>query len=165
MALDSSALADALSGVFAAPAPDFLTSAKNWANAYAGYAAEAQSCQAVLPVPVAVKAATATLQSALAGAFAGGVDPVSTASAMASAFTAFWFLPPMAFQGVTPGVVTVVSGTGILATGLVASWAQSTATQASADAAASTMATLLDAFTRTVVVTHAPPSVCASPLV
>lgn len=164
MALDSSALSDSLASVFAAPAPDFPISAKNWANAYAGYATEAQSCQAVPPVPAAIQAAQATLQATLAAAFAAGIDPVSTATGMASAFTAFWLAPPVLFSGVTPGVVTAVGGAAVLATALVASWTENTLTKASASAAASTMATILDAFTRTVVVTHAPPSACASPL-
>lgn len=165
VALDSSALADALADALAAPAPDFLTSAKNWATAYAGYAAEAQSCQVVPPLPAAIEAAQETLQAALAAAFAGGVDPASTATGLATAFSFFWLLPPVAFQGVTPGVVTAVGGATALSTALVASWTENTLARASASDAASTMAAVLDAFTRTVVVTHAPPTACASPLV
>lgn len=165
MALDSSSLADALKKVFEAPAADFVSAAKNWADAYAEYATSAQSCQLVPPVQASIDAAHAVLQATLATAFAAGVDPVSTSSAMSSAFTSFWFTPPVAFEGVTPGVVTAVAGTAVLEAGLLASWAANTADQADAGLAAEEMATLLDAFTHTVVVTHAPPSACATPLV
>lgn len=165
MALNSSALADSLADVFAAPAADFLAAAKGWAGAYAEYAADAQSCQAVPPLPASIEAAQATLQGGLAEAFAAGVDPGSTATGMATALTAFWLLPPVAFTGVTPGIVTAVAGTSLLVTAFVATWAKNTASKASARDAAASMATVLDAFTRTVVVTHAPPTVCASPIV
>jgi hypothetical protein len=84
---------------------------------------------------------------------------------MAAAFTSFWLTPPVAFVGVTPGIVTAVAGTAVLQAGLLASWAANTADEASAELAAEQMAGLLDAFTHTVVVTHAPPTVCAAPLV
>src|SRR4051812_28529854 len=87
---------------------DYVESAKRLADAYATYAATAQSVMGGSPVSLA--AAKATLQASLAPVFATSRLAPQTAAQLAQAFTAFWLLPPVAFVGTPPGVVTVVPG-------------------------------------------------------
>lgn len=144
------------------PFPASATAAgEKWADIYADYAGGAQSCAGV---PATLAAAKETLRAALGAAFASGVDPATTASMMASAFTAFWLAPPVAFVGTSPGVVTAVGGTAVLSAGFVTTWAANVAAQATASQAAAALATLLDVFTKTVVVTHSAPTACVATL-
>lgn len=137
-----------------------------WAEIYGNYAQAGQSCKGVpATASPGLPAAKVTLQNALVGAFSG-VDPATTSAAIASAVTAFWLTPPLAFP--PDGLVSVVGGTAVLQSGLIAQWASNMGIPppgVTADAAAAQMATLFDTFTRTVAVAHTAPPPCALPLV
>ena len=154
-----------LARVLATPPATSQGCAQGWADAYRIYAGAAQSCGVPgIPLGAALDAARDLLEASLVPIFTGGTDPASTASGLAVAFQAFWLAPPIPFAGVTPGVVTAVAGTAALQAGLLASWVPSPDPWPTAGQAATTIATLLNTFTHTVVVTHAPPSACALPL-
>jgi hypothetical protein len=104
--------------------------------------------------PAALDAGQAVLQQALTVTFATSVDPVTTASQMANAFTAFWFLPPVVFSGTPPGLVTAVGGTAALAVALPAIWLSNQLSKLTTEQSAQAIAAALDAFSRTVIVTH-----------
>jgi hypothetical protein len=123
-----------------------------WAAAYSAYCKDAQSVLG--GSPVSLDAGEAVLGRMLGITFATSKDPVSTASAFASALTAFWLLPPVAFTGVPPGLVTAVAGTAVLQVALPATWAGLLLSRASAEKAMGDISTVMDAFTRTVFVTH-----------
>jgi len=147
LSLSSSKLSTQLQGM--APAPTFPPSGDAWAQAYKTYGLDAKTT--LFAGPPAVTAATATLSTALAAAFAAGVVLASTAAAMATAFTAFWLTPPVVFAAGLPGTVTAVGGTAALQAGLIstlpANLALTKAQQFDAIAA------LLHTFTLTVVTT------------
>lgn len=133
-------------------------------SAYATYAQGALSCGGGAPVPASITAAQATLTTALTAAF-GNTVAASTAAAMASAFTAFWLTPPVAFVGAPPGAVIAVGGTAALQAALISQWAANIASGASASDAAQGMADALDIFTKTVVAMHGAPITCTAPIV
>lgn len=161
MALVLADLTSSLTDLFAGR-PTRISSAQDaadrWAAAYKAYAAGATSCLAGAPNGASLTAAEATLSAALVAAFSSK-DPVTTVSAFGAAFTAFWMAPPMVFTGALPGVVTAATGAAALQAGLPGVWATIQAMGMSCDAAAaaSQHATLLDTFTRLVIVLHAPP--------
>ena len=130
--------------------------ATKWAAAYKGYASTAMSLLGGAPIPASLSAAESTLKTVLEAAFTAGGGAAPMATSLSTAFTAFWLVPPMAFSGAFPGLVTLVAGTALLQSGLIAAWAQVAALGpgATAAAAAAAHATVLDAFTRTVIVTH-----------
>jgi hypothetical protein len=163
LALDPSSLSSSLLALYTSPPKTVIEAAQRWAAAYSEYAADAQSCQGVVPLPAAVTASQGLLAQALVGAFTS-IDPVFTAATMASAFTVFWLVPPVAFPGGTPGFVTAVAGTAFLEAALLTNWFEDVVDEISADMAAKQIAGLLDTFTRTVVVVHPLPAACAGPL-
>lgn len=176
MALDKASLKADLETLFSSPPVVFSSPgvvdvpatraacADAWAAAYRAYAGGARSCGTPgAPAGPSLAAAELVLSGALLAAFSGS-DPASTAAAFATALTAFWLTPPVAFAGVTPGLVTVVGGTVALPAALAAMWATNVAGSASASDAAQGHADTFDVFTKTVVVTHAPPSACALPI-
>jgi len=138
--------------------------ARNWAQLYATYAADGTTLLG--GHPLSLDAAQATLQGALTGVFANPYQLApQTATQMAAAFTAFWLLPPVATTDVFPGVVTAVAGTALLQTALLSAWFSNFASKASGEQAARGIATALDAFSRTVIVTNATvPSPTVGPL-
>lgn len=140
---------------------DRIEAAKAWAKCYSDYAAGAISCQTV--GPDSLTAAIALLESALAVAF-DTTDPASCAAAIATALTVFWLTPPIVFTGTTAGAVTAVAGTAALQAALIANWISNIANSITAVDAAAQHSGVLDTFTKTVVVTHITPSVCAAPL-
>lgn len=164
MALDVDKLKDALASLFRGE-PDFPATkeaaGQRWAEIYAEYAKDAVSCQTQGPIDGVIDAAVPLLAQSLAVAFTG-FGSVSCANGMAAAFTTFWSLPPIAFKGTTPGAVIAVGGAAILAATLIANWVSNVASKISAEDAAVQHAAVFDAFTRTVVVGHAPPSACTS---
>jgi hypothetical protein len=164
MALDKASLKTALESLFTSPPATAADCADAWAAAYRAYAAGAKSCGAPgAPAGASLDAAKAVLTAALLAAFSGS-DPASTAAAFATALTAFWLTPPVAFAGATPGAVIAVAGSAALPSALTAMWASNVASAASAADAAQAHADLFDAFTKTVTVAHAPPSACAAPV-
>lgn len=128
-----------------------------WAAAYASYAAGGRSCQSVGPTLTGRQAA---LSTALAVAFGASTNPATTAASFDAALVTFW--TAVGFAGATTGLSAVSPGT--LTASLPAMWANNVATSASYSAAAQAHADVFDIFTKTVIVTHAPPSVCAAPL-
>ena len=160
MALSPSTLSSGIQAITAAFPADAAAAGSAWADAYAAYAASAQSPMG--GIPVTLVAAKATLATALAGAFSG-VVPATTAAAMATAFVAFWLTPPVVFVGTPPGAVTVAIP-GALAAALVAAWAANTAGKLSVSDSADSIATAIDAWTRTVIVTHPTPVPIVGPI-
>ena len=130
--------------------------ATKWAAAYKGYASTAMSLLGGAPIPASLSAAESTLKTVLEAAFTAGGGPPAMATSLSTAFTAFWLVPPIIFTGVPPGVVTAVVGTALLQSGLILCWSQIMAMGPAGTpaAAAQAHATVLDAFTRTVIVTH-----------
>lgn len=159
--LNKTALASDLTTLFTSPPATRADCASAWTDVYAAYAATAVSCSGGSPATLV--AAKVTLQAALLAAFSG-TNAATTSNAMATAFSAFWLLPPVVFTGPTPGAVIAVAGTALFQSGLLALWATNVADAASAVDAASGHADLFDILTKTVVVAHAPPSVCSAPL-
>jgi len=140
-----------------------LEAAKRWARAYASYAADAMSLGGAAPVPLTPN--EASLAAALTVVFSNPNSlPPQTAQVYAAAFTAFWFSPPVAFPltpvgtplppPVLPGIVTVVGGSAALPGLLLAAWASNFAARAPDSVAMTKLASVLDTFTRTVIVTH-----------
>lgn len=163
---DPDALTHSIVNLMASPgeAPDM---ARKWSRAYASYAADASTPLGGSPLSSSLEAAQATLEGALTGIFSNPLSLLpQTAALMAAAFTAFWFLPPVAtLDGAFPGVVTAVAGTALLQAALIAAWLSNLASRAGAEQAAVGVAAALDAFSRTVVVTIATvPSPTVGPL-
>ncbi len=159
MALNKTNLKSDLQSLFSSPPSTISACADAWAAAYASYAAGALSCQGSSPVLTGRESA---LSSALQSVFASSTNPATTAAAFDAALTAFWTavaFPP----GVTPGVAAPPAP-GLLTSGLPTMWASNVASAASYSDAAQAHADLFDIVTKTVVVTHAAPSVCAAPI-
>lgn len=165
MALVASDLKSGLMAALGDPA-DLPTSpvesGQRMADAYADYVLAATSCGGGAPADTNANAVA--LAAALASVFTTSIDPATTASGMATAFTAFWFSPPLAFTSIPPagpGVVTAVAGTAVLQ-----SFFAALVPTSDADDAMTRVATALDVFTKTVVVTHPipGPAVCALPI-
>lgn len=135
----------------------YVEAGRQWADAYATYAQGAVSVLA--GSPLAIEAARPILAGSMGFAFASGFEANVTANQMASAVTAFWMAPPMAFAGASPGVVTLVGmAPPALASSLVAAFIANSASQAGATQAVQRIAALLDAHARTVIVTHFTPT-------
>lgn len=150
--LDPSKLAQGLKSALTNPSPsDFVDAGRKWANAYADYASDAESLGGGGPVGLDI--AQNLLAATLAATFAVSLDPVSTASQMASALTALWLAPPVVFG---TGLVTAVGGTSILAAGLPAVFVANSVGQLTADQSYQALAGLIHAFTITVITTTPP---------
>ena len=136
-----------------------------WANAYAGYAASATAVLTV-PVPADVTTAAGALATTLGNAFvhaltAGPPYYTTLVTDMVSAFSAFW--PPVKFvspPGAPPAVgVAAPPLPGALTdalTGFFVAGNPPSGPRPSGDSQATNLATLLDAWTRTVLVTNTP---------
>lgn len=157
MALNKANLKTALQNLFTSPPSTVAACAAAWAAAYASYAAGGTSCQGVTGTLTGREAA---LTTALTAAFAN-TNPANTTAAMDAAFVAFW--TGVVFSGVTAGAAVAVPGT--LGPALGTMWAANVAGGLSAADCAQAHADVFDVWSKTVVVTHAPPSPCAAPLV
>lgn len=134
---------------------DLYESAVRRAQAYATYASDARTVSGNAPVSLA--AAQETLTGALVPAFTGyGRGPENVANAIAGAFTAFWFVPPVVTAGSFPGTVTAVTGTQALVEALVNTWEANVRGRVDRDTAAGRLADVFDKFTKTVIVTEVP---------
>lgn len=170
MALILGELSDALTDLFEGSSgyPEDETEAgQRWADTYREYAGSALAGP-TSPLSSALTLAGNTLAGTLAGAFAaakaGGGIPALTL-ALDSAFVAFWFSPPMAFeQGTTMAGVVTVAPPGVLSGGLTAAFAAGLAPASDAPAQATLIAGVLDAWTRTVMVVNTPLSPPGPPL-
>jgi hypothetical protein len=154
-----SPLAALFNGTGGYPA-DAHAAATAWANAYGGYAASATAV-ATLPVPADVATATTNLATSLGNAFinALGASPPyypTLVTAMVTAFGVFW--PPVHFLG--PGVVGVaVSPPPLALTNALTAFfvaGNASGSRPSGDSQASSLATVLDVWTKTILVTNTP---------
>ena len=166
MPLRATALADRLTSLFTdadLPATE-AEAGRRWARLYREYAADA-AAGPTTPVATSLGAAEAPLAGALAGAFAAAkaAGPGGIATLLEkvdAAFVAFW-LTPVTF--VTPptgppaiaGVVTVATPGG-LASGLAGPLADGAGKGLAADQQARSLASVLDGWTRTVLVVNTP---------
>lgn len=164
MPLVSTGLTQSLSDLFSGspgyPA-DAGQAARAIAAAYKSYAANALA-GTTTPVALSLEGAQSTLEASLASAFqgaqaAGAAGLSALAAALDAAFVAFWLTPPVAFAAPPiTGVVTMATP-GLLQSLFSALFESGVSTQASAPRQASSLANLLDTWTRTVVVTNVPP--------
>ena len=177
MPLNGTSLSNALSGLFQGQPsyPQTATDAgKKWANAYRTYAANALAATTA-PLSASLTAAEATLANALAGAFTvaqqagpGGIAVLTPL--MDVAFVAFWMTPPVAFAVPAPpapatmaGVVSVTPP-GVLAASLAGVFAAGVAPAITAAQQAQAIASVLDSWTRTVMVVNTPVTPPGPPL-
>jgi len=166
MARSVSALEDALlQYVFGAPATSPGDTGAGWANAYAEYAKDAQSCALVFPTPASIALGKTAMSSAIASASASAppYDPVTgvglslppaVAFGIAGAFAAFW--APIIFPGMTAPIgVPPVPPPPLpgLAMSFLTFWGS---INTDAAGAASNNAAFIHAWTSGVIVSHAP---------
>jgi hypothetical protein len=157
LALSKPSLKSDLQSLFQSPPAAVSDIADAWAAAYGSYAAGARSCQAGSPI---LSGRQGLLSSALAAVFTSSTNPATTAASFDAAFVAFW--AGVVFSGTTPGVAVAVPG--VLSASLPVMWASNVASSASYSDAAQAHADTFDIFTKTVIVTHAPPSACSGPI-
>jgi hypothetical protein len=139
--------------------------AEDLAAIYRAYAGDAAAA-ATQPVAAALTGAGNTLAAALAAAFAAakeaGPSGVATLGlAMDTAFVAFWLTPPVAFVFPVTGTATIagvvtVAAPGVLAPALTSLFVAGAAGGPTAAQQAQAMATILDSWTRTVLVVNTP---------
>lgn len=167
MPLNKAGLQKSLEKHFKAPSKNFKIPASTMAEAYFKYAKTANSCAGAIN-PASLAGKQATLAKAIEAAYTVSKDPASCMGLVSTAFAAFWMLPPVAFIGPTPGVVTAAVPATLMASllavsainaGLAAAGAGQNATKV-----ASQWATALDTWTKTILAAHTPPSACAGPL-
>jgi hypothetical protein len=168
MALAQTALKSPLAALFSGtggyPA-DASAAATAWANAYAGYAAAATAVLTV-PVPADVTTAAGALAGKLGVAFvhalaAGPPYFTTLVTDMVSAFSAFW--PPVKFvspPGAPPAVGVAVgplpAALTAALTGFFTAGNPPSGPRPSGDSQATSLASVLDTWTRTVLVTNTP---------
>jgi hypothetical protein len=169
MPLNGSSLSDALSNLFQGqpPYPATATEAGNkWANAYRTYAANALAATTA-PSSALLIAAESKLANSLAGAFTaaqqagpGGIAVLTPL--MDVAFVAFWMTPPVVFAAPPPPAPATMAGVvsvavpGVLTTGLAGVFVAGAAPGVTVTQQAQAIATVLDTWTRTVVVINTP---------
>jgi len=143
--------------------PDLVQDgAMAFAEAYAGYAKDAQSCGGLINVTV-LPAQQAVLANLLAAGLRTARDPAAGSNAYANALTAFW-ANPLLWTPVPPALpaTLVVPGVTPVLLSQLAAFSAPTL-----EASAAGLALIYDAWTRTVAVTHplpGPPFVCALPI-
>lgn len=176
MALDRAALADTLKDLFEGTAGHPVSDAeagRRWAELYRAYASHATAGPTV-PLAASLQAAEATLGEALAAAFIAARTASAAAATLTplvdAAFVSFWLSPPVAFVAPPPpaipaavGMVTVAPP-GVLSPGLAGVLGAPGAKDATAAQQASSIATVLDGWTRTVLVVNTPPGPSAPPV-
>jgi len=150
MALIKATLTNGLTKIFAAGRGTPLLAAEDWVNAYVDYAKVATG----FGVPPVItddnkEAMRNLLETLFKDVYTG--SPSIAANGIATALTAFWFSPITIFAPVA--YVSLVSGTAALVTGLTTNFISRTP-GATAASKALEIATLIDTFTRTVVVTN-----------
>ena len=127
---------------------------RRWARAYAEYAKAAQSPTSAPPAPLTIQ--EQVLAAAMGVTFVSSIVSPQSATQIANALTSFWLLPPVVFG---PGLVTAVGGTALLTAALQSVWLGNQASGLPPGAATRNIATAIDAFTRTVIVTSPGPVV------
>ncbi len=152
---------------FTQGSPEFFKPAQRFASAYRRYAKDARSCQGQGAAPGTLEAAELKLAAFLGAQLPQSRDPLRFCNVFATGLTTFWLLPPIAFLGGTPGLVTVANP-GTLQALLLAVCAKTTleglAGTLTPAKVAKVWAKALDVWTRSVVVVHGPPGACTSAL-
>jgi len=153
VALVAASLTASLTRVFSSPSEQGGVKAQEIALAYQTYALTAMA-GVLLPVFVGVEGQA--MASRLIPVMQRSTNsPSDFANALADGVEAFWLLPPVPFSGgPAAGVVTGFPGKQVLVGALVGALSSPSSDGASV---ASRVATALDAGTRTVIVTFAPP--------
>ena len=169
--LDRNLLRRALEKTFRTSTDKYDIAGTKLADAYAKYAADAQSCQGIKPLAADIAARGQILKAVLGAAFAtSGFFAPTTIQAIATGISNFWLLPaPIAFVGgVTPGIVTVVLQPTLvvaLTRVIIQDGAAAAAGQnISVEIAAQHWAEALHTWTSTIIAAHAPPTPCTGPL-
>jgi hypothetical protein len=140
---------------------DHGEAARGFAAAYAAYAAGALAAPTV-PVSLSLEAAEPTLAQSIESAFrsaASAGDVNALAAALDTAFVAFWLSPPVQFLPPGPPVVTglvTLAPPSVLTPLLSALLGAGVTSRASAGSQANSLASVLDGWTRTVIVTNTP---------
>jgi hypothetical protein len=175
VALDGSALADGLTDLFEGagghPVGD-AEAGRRWAGSYRAYAGDA-AAGPTAPLAASLQSAEATLARALAAAFTAARTAVAAVATLTplveAAFVGFWLSPPVAFVTPPPPAAPAVVGAvtvappGVLFPGLADILAAAGANDATAAQQATSIATLLDGWTRTILVVNTPPGPTAPP--
>ncbi len=160
MPLVVSTLASDLEAVFASQPLDAATSAKKMAMAYDSYC---KAGMAGIACPVFTGSEAPALESVLLGAIsspAAGGPPV-IAAAWAAGIQAYWLSPPVVFTAPPIlGTATAMLGAATVIPGLTAVFLNIANTSSTC---AQTMAAVLDAATKTVLVTFTTPPPPAGP--
>ncbi len=131
-----------------------------WANAYDGYALDADSCGSIINPP-STSAALPGLKTAWGTALASGTSTLAAGN-LTIAIAVYW--PLVTFPGdppLSPGSPPVVSTPGFNALLVALQATFNTGKTKSADTVAGEIADAFDAYTKTVVVTHinSPPTI------
>lgn len=154
--------------------PDETEAGKKWAGIYKQYAEGAQA-GTTQPLAPLLLAAQNTLAGALAAGFtaAKAAPPPEAVAGLAAAidlaFVAFWMAPPIAFAPPPPapptmaGVVSLAPP-GVLTASLISLFTSGAADKKTAVQQADAMATLLDSWTKTVMVINTPVTPPGPPL-
>ena len=157
MPLVPAQLIQGLLAVFKSQPSDTMVAAQQIAMAYDAY------CKtAVAPpgLPILTGFEAQVMAQVLAGGLSAGAAP-AVASAFGNGINSYWLTPPVIFVGgPAAGVATAVGGLGVLISGLTSVFANTNNTN---ESAATQIGTLMDAATKTVVVTYATPPPPAGP--
>lgn len=153
MPLIPGTLSASLVAVLGAPSQNAAQKAQEWAAAYQGYALTA-TAGVLLPIYVGIEGQA--LAARLAPVFGTRQQsPYEFARALAGGVEAFWLLPPVPFSGgVAAGLVSAFPGKAALISAVVSILS---APNQRHEPVAGQLAAALDAATRTVTVTFAPP--------
>ncbi|MBI3803958.1 MAG: hypothetical protein HY282_09390 [Nitrospirae bacterium] len=147
--------------------PDPTEAGKKWAAVYRSYAEGAQA-GVTRPVAAILSAAQNMLAIALAAGFSSAQaapPPAAIAGlavAMDLAFVAFWLAPPVALAAPLPPAPPTMAGIvslappGVLSISLIALFAAGPSQKKTAAQQADAIATLLDGWTKTVMVINTP---------
>ncbi|MGH8034304.1 MAG: hypothetical protein ACREO9_03690 [Lysobacterales bacterium] len=176
MALDSGLLqSELLSKVIAnthyepsqTRAEQFQEAGRRWADAYGTYAAAASSCATIIDTEV-LPLQQQAMAGSLASAFQAAQDAASAATALVTGLGLFWANPLLwkIIPPIFPVTLVVPGGAVALQPLLVAAFAANAVGRPTHAQVAQQFASLLDAYTTAVVVTHGvvPGPGCAAPI-
>lgn len=135
--------------------------AQGWANAITSHVATGLSPQSVPPTPASIAAGLSALASGISSAFQSGSASGAAGGVAGAVVTFYWGL---LFDGVTPGTVTAIGGSGALGTALAAAFNDNTSSSATMSEAATRFANAIHACAQSVIITHVPPAYVVGPL-
>ena len=125
--------------------------AQGWIDAYVNYANDAIAF--IVLNPTITDESKTTMKNMLKAYFmaVGSGTPAGASSAIANAITTLWLVPPTVFLDIPLTIVTSVDGTAALIAALTGIFAVLGGT---ADSKALSIATAIDTFTKTIIVTN-----------